>query len=408
MTASFTVLPWARRIGPVVGPVLLALVAAGLAGCSQTTHDEAKAQAQQRWNRIRAGVKLQLAEQYLRAGRVTECLQEASQAVALDPQSVVPRVLLTQALLETGQTLSAAQAIEAAAAIEPEHPEVLYMQGVVAERRQDLERALSYYQRASEGDPTQVDYVVSEVECLVAIGRPWLAQEILQARSADFPQDATLKALQAEVGLLLGDEHAALQGLQAALRTVGSDPRLTEEYGLLLVRTGQYEQAVRILEPMYARSPEQMSRLSVRTLASAYLSLGRPQQAKSLLSRLVEKHPNDPHDWTILARAAMICNDWAAARHCAETLVRLTPDDPDTQFLMGYVCWKLNDPQRAKAALRSVLVSNPSDAMAHCILGDLYRRGDDLPNAERHFQDALRSDPTCEWARDALAALGTS
>jgi predicted Zn-dependent protease len=400
--------PRAARFATVAGAVLSMLTACALTGCSQTTHDEAKAQAQQRWDRIRAGVKLQLADQHFRAGRMENCLQEAGQAVALDPQSIAPRILLTQALLETGKVLVAAAAIDAAAAIEPEHPEVFYMQGVVAERRQDLERALTYYQRASERDPTQADYVASEVECLVAIGRPWLAQEVLQARSADFPHDATLKALQAEVALLLGDERTALQGLQAALRTAGNDPRLTEEYGLLLARTGQHERAVSALEPMYARSPDNMSRLSVRTLASAYLSLGRPQQAKNLLSRLVEKYPNDPHDWTILARAAMVCNDWATARHCAETLVGLAPDDPDTQFLMGYVCWKLNDPQRAKAAMRAVLIANPSDAMAHCILGDLYRQNADLPNAQRHFQYAIQSDPTCEWARDALAELKAS
>lgn len=408
MTTTAAASPRTARSATVTVAVLSMLIVGALAGCSQTTHHEAKAQAQQRWDRIRAGVKLQLAEQHFRAGRMKNCLQEAGQAVALDPQSIAPRILLTQALIETGQLLPAAAAIDAAAAVEPEHPEVLYMQGVVAERRQDLERALTYYQRASERDPTQADYVASEVECLVAIGRPWLAQELLQARSADFPQDATLKALQAEVALLLGDEHTALQGLQAALRTAGNDPRLTEEYGLLLVRTGQHEQAVSVLEPMYARSPDNMSRLSVRTLASAYLALGRPQQAKNVLSRLVEEHPNDPHDWTILARAAMVCNDWTTARRCAETLVGLTPDDPDTQFLMGYVCWKLNDPQRAKAALRSVLITNPSDAMAHCILGDVYRQTADLANARRHFQSAIQSDPTCEWARDALAELKAS
>ncbi|MBN1511629.1 MAG: tetratricopeptide repeat protein [Phycisphaerae bacterium] len=408
MTTTAAASPRTARFATVTAAVLSMLIVGALAGCSQTTHNEAKAQAQQRWDRIRAGVKLQLAEQHFRAGRMKNCLQEAGQAVALDPQSIAPRILLTQALIETGQLLSAAAAIDAAAAIEPEHPEVLYMQGVVAERRQDLERALTCYQRASERDPTQADYVASEVECLVAIGRPWLAQEVLQDRSADFPQDATLKALQAEVALLLGDEHTALQGLQAALRNAGNDPRLTEEYGLLLVRTGQHERAVSVLEPMYARSPDSMSRLSVRTLASAYLALGRPQQAKNLLSRLVEKYANDPHDWTILARAAMVCNDWATARRCAETLVGLTPDDPDTQFLMGYVCWKLNDPQRAKAALRSVLITNPSDAMAHCILGDVYRQTADFPNAQRHFQSAIQFDPTCEWARDALAELKAS
>lgn len=385
-------------------------VLGGALGCAglpplQLGHEDAKEAAHERWDRIRYGVKFQLAEQHYRAGRIDECIKEARKAAALDPDGTAARVLLAQALLEKGQMVAARQVIEEAAGITPERPRVLYMQGVLAEQTEEYDRAVQYYRRAGELDPSIPIYLTSEAECLVAAGRPRVALDLLNSRREEFRSDPTVEVLRAETALLLGDTETALASFRAAMRTAGDSLTLAQDFGLLLERSGRCAEAIAVLEPLYERSRHRMSATAIRGLGSAYFGLRRPQRAKQVLDDLVRDNPDDQHAWLVLARAALACADLATARRCVDRLAILAPDDPDTHFLTGYVCWKQKDTVLAERALKAALAVQPRDATAHCLLGAVYQERNDAATAREHFETALQCDPDCGWARTALGEL---
>jgi tetratricopeptide (TPR) repeat protein len=414
MTKTFVLRTWiasrSRYVSYSLVVVACAWVLAGASGCSdfpplQLEHKQAKEVAQERWDRVRSGVKFQLAEQHYLAGRIDECISEARRAAALDPEGTAAHVLLAHALLEKGNVAAAAAVIEEAVAIQPENPRVIYLQGVLAERDQHYEEAIEFYRAAGELDPSLPDYVASEAECLVSAGRPQEAMDLLNSRREDFHNDPTVEILRAEVAKLLGDNETALDGLSTAMRTVSDSMVVSQDYGLLLERSGRGEEALAVLGPLYAKSKDDMSPIAIRALGAAYLATRRPFRAKQVLADLVDEHGDDPHDWQVLARAALACADWTTARRCADRLGTLAPDQPLSHFLTAFVCWKQNENEKAEQALKTYLMLEPDDAIAYCLLGDLCRRRYDVMAARKHFNHALRLDPQCTWARTALSEI---
>lgn len=352
-----------------------------MSGCSQTSrHEQDRQQAQQHWDAVRADVKLQLAEKQLRGGHIDEALLTAQEAVRLNPRAVKAHVLVAQVLLEKDQAASADRILQEAAAIAPDHPEVNYMLGLTAERRGQLDEAIQHYHRAGQLDPTQIDYLVAEAECLVAADRVRDAFDLVIDRRKQVDDDGTLDVLRAEIARLLGNDADTLAALQTAVRTARDTPRLTLDYGLLLQRLGQSDQAIAVLRPIYDQAPDESSAALVRALASAYETIGRIEEAKRVLERRLQAHPDGPDDWLMLARIALKAGDWPTARRCAAEAQRLKPSDPDAYLLTGYAAWKQHDATAAEAALRSALAADPQDALAQSLLGLCLSNRDATPS----------------------------
>src|SRR5438045_99674 len=96
------------------------LSVASLTACSGCTnsmkgifaHAKPQAAAKARWDDVRAGVKLQLAESQFRSGRVTEALRTINEAVELEPANAGVFLLLARIRLEQGQLGAARQAAD--------------------------------------------------------------------------------------------------------------------------------------------------------------------------------------------------------------------------------------------------------------------------------------------------------
>src|SRR5262245_54432002 len=97
------------------GIILSIAYLAACSGCTKSmkgifSHEKPQAAAKARWDDVRAGVKLQLAESQFRSGHVTDALRTIDEAVELEPANAGVFLLLARIRLEQGQLGAARQA----------------------------------------------------------------------------------------------------------------------------------------------------------------------------------------------------------------------------------------------------------------------------------------------------------
>ena len=405
--------PNALRLARFVPPAALLLLVLPAVGC--TTHAQRRVQAEQHWKQVRADMKYQLAKQQFERGQIEAAVDTVNEALAIDGTSAAPFLLLAYCHLEQGKLASARQAVAQARHCAPASGEVEYTLGIIAERTDQMERALEHYRRARVQDEDVVDYLVAEAECLGVLGYPEEALALVFENTDGFDSDGTLEMLCAQLHLLIGDRETAIHDLRLAMErsgcgaALGEGPGgcdlLIEQYGRLLSQTGRYVEAVGLLRP-YVEAREEVSASVVTALCTGYLATNRPEPARRLLRDELRRHPGNAQGWMLLVQAAAATGDWMTARRGTDQLERLAPHGAQAHLLRGFVCWKQDDLLQAQEALQRALHIDPGDALAHRliarVLEDLDRRGVPHPlrskgwdrAAEEHYRRALQIDPS--------------
>ncbi len=376
------------------------------ASCNMPSHTNAKVEAHQRWNQVRGQIKLQLAEQQYESRLFEDAAQTLKEAIALDATQPTAYALLTKAYLELGKAASAQQVLDAADRAGLTSAEITYLKGVVFEQRGELDAAVEAYAKARKLDPSNVDYLVAHVECLVSLDRAEKAVRLLNENADRIDDDGTVSALAAHIASLLGDTSQACHSFGQALASQSDSPLVTEELGRLLVQAQRYEEALAILSPVLdADSGEQASGVVRRAVATCHLALGNPASAREVLGPYAQFHPEDTVAQLILAKAALACGDVLTALRAVDLVQQRQPDQPELWLVRAALNFKRGRLIPAASDLYDVLQNDPNDVDAHCLLAEVMRARDQADTARTHFERALAIDPTCTWATTGLEAL---
>lgn len=395
----------ALRILLACGAVVLAGV---LPACQTTTPKEAKIQAQQRWSQVRGRVKLQLAEKQYQAGMFDDAKRIVLESLTLNPSQADAYVLLARANLELGKLASAKNALETAKARGLESADLYYMHGVILEQRNEIDEAIDEYLNARRLDPSHIDALVAQVECLVAQQHPVEALNLIEENLDRLDDAATVAALAAHVASLVGDIVEASERYGRALETGAKSRVVAEELGRLLVRAGRYEEALLVLKPLLNHGLEAEAGGAVRRgLAICYLALNDPVSAKAVLLGFADSHPDDTVAQLLLAKSAIASGDPVTALRALDRAEQYAPDRPEVWLVRATVRWERGDTSGAAADLYDVLEDNPEDVEAHCLLAEVLRAEQHFDAAREHFERAIEIDPGCAWAAAGLKSLRT-
>ena len=198
--------------------------------------------------------------------------------------------------------------------------------------------------------------------------------------------------------------HGQLTEAEAAARAQPSgDADAAAILGHLAIRKGQYEEAVKLLEPVVAQAPVSEAALELGLL---HLRLGRAEPANELLSAIFRQGSNasDPY---VLARAARAAQ--AIGRpHDANSLFRAAASSSggdlsiDTAF--AFLFLDRFDEAEAERRLDLVLQADPRWAPAHAGIA-LARADVNPPAAAAAAARALEVDPSLDSAQLLLAQL---
>lgn len=398
-----------------------------LTGCSRidstllSTHmeDNQRAAAKERWDAVRGGVKLQLADEHYKAGRLEDAEKALDEALAMMPNDPAAFLLAAKIRLEQGQLGEARQAITLAVALKPEDAEVQFLAGQISQRREDLPSAFEHYATAAEIAPQTAAYLLAEAEVLVGMDRPFDALELIQPRMIDFDQNISLRMLAARICRIVGLREPAINYCKEAVRISDGDQRLQVELALVLQWAGRFDEVARLLAPV-VENAETFSQAPMDTqtdgksivrpsaaviLADAYLELSQPESAMAVLRRVMKTCPDEMPAWRSFARAAVAANDLESATNCLEYLASHSAMNAESWLLMAYVSLRRGYPAASRDASFRALQESPDLVSAHFLSAEAAEIEGDIASARAAYEQVLKIDPGFQLAAKRLDML---
>jgi tetratricopeptide (TPR) repeat protein len=146
------------------------------------------------------------------------------------------------------------------------------------------------------------------------------------------------------------------------------------------------------------------NRRALQSLALAEVNLGEASEAVEILTRFVEKHPDDASSRRLLAHALLASGQAEQAAQQLEAAHAAAPDDPELAFALAQDCLRMKRVEAADRLFAQVL-SQRSIPAAHVLVGRAYRDADERERARTHLRVALGQDPRVRRAHYYLGTL---
>lgn len=306
-------------------------------GCATKNHEDLKQEAIARWQGVRAGMVLQVADEQFRKGRFEAARRTLEQALKTQTDDPKLHVLLARILFELQESENAERHLTQAHNLAPDLPEVYYVRGIFAQSASQWAQAHEAYQTAYDKVPDSEDYLCALVEAKLALGRPEEAAEFITAKFEDFPRSSRLRIAAGDCCLVRGDLAWAERFYQEAC---DMDPFNVEaKEGLIqtLYLEGKYRQTAHLLDRhIDTYWPE---RIDFRImLGHCHLAEGHYEMAIRAYERCLTQCPKRPGLRIHLARAQLLNGQDEQARRELEKVSEDGRDTPQFWELMGHVC----------------------------------------------------------------------
>jgi tetratricopeptide (TPR) repeat protein len=127
--------------------------------------------------------------------------------------------------------------------------------------------------------------------------------------------------------------------------------------------------------------------------------LGQLPDAEGSAREAVRLDPDDPNHFALLSSIALQRRNWSEALAAAEQGLALDPEHGLCTNLRALSLVNLGRRDEAARTLGSALANDPEDPFTHANQGWAYLHRGEHARALEHFREALRLDPTNEWAR---------
>lgn len=387
-------------------PLVASACVVVLAGCHGAALAPKTEKPHQNWNIVRGQIKRQLAEKQLQSGLLEEAAKAATEAVALDPDTTDGYVTLARAQIELGRLELAEKTLRAAASRSLRSPELSYTHGVLLEQRNQLIEATDGFAEAHEQEPTNLDYFVAYVECLIAANRLDDARTIIDETASKWDNAPTIPVLSATVAMFADDAELATRELSRARGALTHDKYALELLGRLLLQSDIRQDSRAFLEPLMASLPADASSGSLRrTLAEAHLRWGQPAAVVDLLQAYCHQASDDWTALVLLAKAAMLTNDHLLCLSSLDRAQAAGAPLPITAIIRATTFWKRGEFAAAESELNPLLKKHPANPDIYCLLAEIARSREDMPEARAQFEIARTLAPDSLWVINGMASL---
>jgi len=333
-----------------------------IGGCAATDHETSRKQAQIRWQDVRAGVTLQVAQQQYDKGQLEKARQTLQAALKTYNNDARLYLLLAKVMFELKQPGEAERQLEQARRVRPDLPQIDYWEGVLAQSASQWEQALAAYRSAYNKSPQSQTYLCALLEAELAAGHADEAGNLAVSRFADFPRSVRLRIAAADSFLVAGDFSRA--------------ERL-------------YQQAID-LDPGNVEAREGLAR-------SLYLA-GKPHQAAKVLTSLIDNHLPDRTDLKyMLGNCHLAAGQYAAAVRVYQTCLVDGPAPEALLMNLARACLLNRQPTEACKYLQQLLQRDGGEEVqAWELLGHAYLQSDRPALAADAYAQAVRNgaDPS--------------
>lgn len=382
---------------------------------------------------------------YLELRELDEAAQTFAVAARLNSRIVAPLVGMTTVSLRQGRIDDADQQARKAIAMAPEDADAWNAKASVSHAQGELQRAIEEYGKAIALDSRQVDARIARAAILMDLGQDAAAAADLDYLREEFPIDPRASYLRAVLYARNNDREAALAALRQSVNVVEQLPpdmisghsnllllaglahysldefEQAEDYlkrfiernlthpgarkllGSILLSRGEYERAIRTLEPALKHAPNDFRLLSL--LGSAYMQKGRHRIATDLLEKAATLSRGAPDIRTQLALSRLGSGDDALAMEDLASILNQDTTQAKAAIVLAVLHLERGEFEKAAKVAQSINRHEPENLTALNLLGMARVGAGSYADGRRYFQMAVKLDNSFVPARVNLAKL---
>ena len=394
-----------RRVSLLVPAFTLLILAGCQNGAVATQHQQSVDNANGRWREMRSKLMLQMAERQFETGDLDQAEKSLGDALAVDARSPQLYVLAGRVAIERGQLEKAYQLFTSAITLHDKLPEAYYYQGLVLQRWQRFEGALTAYQLAYQLRPQDAAYLLAVAETLVNLDRSDEALTLLTGQLTYFDQNAGVRLALAQIYMIQKQYAQAAEFYRQATLLRPDDTRLLEDLALAQLEAGKYDAAIDNLEQLLAKAEYATRTDLMRLLAAGYEASGRMAAAKGIYVKITQKNPADVEGWLKLASQCWSLNDPHGTELAAQRALALAPKKYEGYTMLALVEQQAGHIPQALAHLAKAVELAPDNAQPWLLQGLMLERNGQRAEAVKAYTQALKCAPDDARTKKLLARL---
>jgi tetratricopeptide (TPR) repeat protein len=240
---------------------------------------------------------------------------------------------LAGAYLVNDDSARALDSYDAALALKPDSMPALRQAAILAERRGELERSLSYWLRAKKIEP-------EDPEILLGFGRVCLRMDLLEDAEPALAKAASLKPDDRTYQYTLAAAKVGKRQFEAAQRLVEplvdkqpGDSQLQYALGSILYLQGHLPEAATHLRESLRLQPEQLA--SHYYLALVVRDQGNDAEAIAMLEKVLQRFPEHAAASEALGLLLMSAQRYDEAERYLRSAIRLDPKLVKANYQLG-------------------------------------------------------------------------
>lgn len=188
-----------------------------------------------------------------------------------------------------------------------------------------------------------------------------------------------------------------------ASTAVAEDPDEVEAYALLALsfsKLKDHRNALDTARKAVAVDPDWSYPQYI--LGVVALNAGKLADAQRAAVAALNLDSGQAHHYALLARIRFNQTQWKDCLALCDEGLRIDPDDEDCLTVRGLVLPKLGRNADAIDTLKRTIAQDPDDSHSHAAQGWAMLHAKRYDEALTHFKEALRINPTSEYAREGL------
>jgi tetratricopeptide (TPR) repeat protein len=374
------------------------------------------------WERWATGELLTRGEQELAGHEYVKAREDLARYLAARPSDPHARLLAARAARRLREYDEALQHLRCCRRDGGDPEPIAVEAALIDVQRGDEGPVAELRERARQDDDLALIVLEVLIQHDIDTGRLRLAQEGLTEYLRHRPDDLQARLGRAFVWERFLSFADALEDYRKAVAAHPDSERARLKLGETLLISGTPAEALEQFQWLARRQPD---RPEVQLgLAKCRRKLDEPEEAERLLDALLTEAPDNGEALLERGQLALDRDQPAAAEAWLRRSIHAMPHDRRAHYSLSRCLLILGRREEAEAldarvnqidadlrrlgVLQQRVMERPQDAALRCEVGLLFLRNGDRREAIRWLQMALRLDPTCQEARQALAETNTA
>lgn len=291
------------------------------------------------------------AEIRLKAREPQPVIFDMIQLLKQQPDMIQARALLADAYRQLGRLDDAAAVLQEQIKLVPQSWQAYDMLGVILRQQNKLDDARKVFEKSAELNPDNQGSLNQLIELDIASANFQSAMKRVQQELELKPESAGAHLLEGKVHAAQGQIDQAEAAILKALELDPNSPVASEFLVSLYVSANRLPDALRQLEALLARKPDDTRALTVAALI--YQKTSDWTKARDAYEKLISVNPNSVPALNNLAYLhSERFNDLEKANELAQKAHAIEPANPSPTDTLGWILYKRGDYQQAVTLLQ--------------------------------------------------------